>query len=67
MTREYCPDLYDAFCWHEDQKERELARYPVCSECDNPITEDVCYQINGELICIDCMRDNYLIETPIED
>lgn len=67
MARNYCPDMYDAFCWHEAEKERELAKRQVCSECDAPITSDWCYYINGEYICEDCMRDYYMVETPVED
>ena len=41
---------------------REMERLPRCSECDNPIQDDYCYQINGELICEECMKD-YRIST----
>lgn len=52
---------------HCEQQERELAKLPVCSECDEPITSDYCYYINGEYICEDCMRNYYMVETPVED
>ena len=64
---EYIPDMYDAWSRHEEQQERELAKRQRCSECDEPITDDYCYLINGEYICQDCMNDYYLVETPVED
>lgn len=44
---------------HEAEKERELQRLPVCCECDKPIQSDECYEINDELICPDCLKDNH--------
>ena len=52
---------------HCEMEERELAKRQRCSECDEPITDDYCYLINGEYICQDCMNDYYLVETPVED
>lgn len=37
-------------------EERALERLPRCSECDEPIQDDFCYEINGELICEDCLK-----------
>ena len=65
MSGEYVPDMLDAFNWHEAEQERQAAKLPRCSECDEPITEDYCYYINSEYICKDCM-DNYLVATPEE-
>ena len=36
-------------------QDRELEKYPKCSECDNHITEDF-YLINDEYICEDCIE-----------
>ena len=36
-----------------------LAKLPRCSECDEPIQDDYCYEINGELICEECLKDNH--------
>ena len=65
--REYVPDMYDAFCWHEAEQERQTAKLPLCSECGEPITEDYCFYINDEYICEDCMECYYRVPTPIED
>lgn len=44
---------------HEAEQERELNKRPVCYECDEPIQEDECYEINGELICPKCLKENH--------
>lgn len=31
-------------------------RLPVCSECDKPVASDFFYEINGEVICPECME-----------
>lgn len=44
---------------YEAEKEERLKRLPVCCECDEHIQSDECYEINGELLCPDCLRDNH--------
>ena len=48
----------DFDAWEADQ-ERELERLPVCSECGERILDDFLYEIYGELICEECLRENY--------
>ena len=50
-ARDY--DRYDA------DREKQLEKLPRCSECDEPIQDDSCYEINDELICEDCMDGNH--------
>ncbi len=38
---------------------RWLDSLPRCSECDNPIQDEECYEFNGELICKKCLNDNH--------
>lgn len=52
-------DNLDLWNIHEAEQERKLARLPVCSYCDEPIQDDFCYEIDGELICEDCLNDNH--------
>lgn len=35
---------------------------PKCSYCLEPITDDECYEIEGERLCYNCMRINYAVE-----
>lgn len=37
-----------------EEKARE--KLPRCSECNKPIQDDYCYEINGELICEECIQ-----------
>ena len=41
--------------------EMESARklLPVCSECGEHIMDDFCYQLYDEIICEECLNDNY--------
>lgn len=43
------------------RKESELARWlktlPVCAWCGEPIQEEYAYEIDGELVCGDCIED----------
>lgn len=52
-------DNYSLWARHEREMEKRLARLPLCSECDNPIQDEHCFEINGELICPDCMKTNH--------
>lgn len=46
-------DLYEA------EREKAVNKLPICVECDEPITTDECYEINDELICPECLKNNY--------
>ena len=48
---------------HEAKRERWLRRRPVCCECREHIQSDELYDINGKLICPECLRENHLKET----
>lgn len=47
------------FDLHEAGQERELNKRPVCYECEHPIQDEVCFEINGELICLECLNENH--------
>ena len=53
----YVPDNYDAWKEHDRRQSRALRRRPLCERCGEPIQSEECYEINGELICLDCMKD----------
>lgn len=44
--------------WDREQQ-NWLNKRPVCCECDEPIQEEMCFEINGEYICETCMNDNH--------
>ena len=51
------PDNYSLWEDRERQQEAWLAGRPVCADCDEPIQDDHCFEINGEYICPRCMED----------
>lgn len=55
----YSDDPLADFHKYDAQKEKQLDKLPRCSECDNPIQDDVYFLINDMPICSDCLNDNY--------
>lgn len=47
---------YDRYA---EEQDKQLQKLPRCSECDNPIQTEECYEINDELICPECLQDNH--------
>lgn len=52
--------IADFDAWDAAQN-KQLAKLPVCADCDDPIQDDFAYYINGEWICERCM-DAYKTE-----
>ena len=48
---------------HEREQEAWLRSRPVCAWCGEPIQEEMCYDIAGELVCENCI-DDCRTETP---
>lgn len=46
-------DNYDAEC------EEELERLPMCEACGERIQDDYLYDIDGYILCEECMNDIY--------
>ena len=44
--------------WDSDQQ-KQLDKLPKCTECDEPIQDEECYEINGALICPECLKNNH--------
>lgn len=51
------------FLRHDAEMEEAAELLPVCSECGEHIQSDYLYEINDELICESCMKDNYRKQT----
>lgn len=47
------------FARHDAAQSRWLKKRPICSECNEPIQDEHCYEVNGELICEECMMQNH--------
>lgn len=52
----YTDDPIADFNRHCDEQEEWLQSRPVCSECDEPIQDEHCYEINDELVCEECLK-----------
>lgn len=50
--------IFDFNC-HDAKQQAELDRLPKCCECDHPIQDEFCYEINGDLVCNECMDNNH--------
>lgn len=55
----FCPDNYSQWEDHERKAEAWLAKRPVCYECGEHIQDEDCWELNGELICTDCLEANH--------
>lgn len=44
--------------WDREQA-TAIALLPRCCECDEAIQDEHCYEINGELICEQCLNENH--------
>ena len=48
---------YDA-----EMAERE-AKLPQCDSCGEPVSDDIYFEIEGEILCEKCMHDRYARST----
>ncbi len=53
------PDNYDMWQQHEWKKEQLLSMLPLCEICDEHITDEYYYKINGRVICESCLNEYY--------
>ena len=56
-TRTDSPDI--DFLKHDAEQQKELEKCPKCSMCDEYIQDDFLYEINDEVICEECLNDNF--------
>ena len=62
-------DNYDMYVRHEAKQNAMLERLPVCCCCGKRIQDDVLYDINGDLYCEDCMKEEFMrsVDSYIDD
>lgn len=53
------PDNYDYYKKHAEEQDKLLQKCPVCTYCGQHIQDEYLYEINGELICEECVKDNF--------
>lgn len=44
---------------YTDEKDKQLQKLPKCSYCDEHIQDEHFYEINDEVICEECLKDNF--------
>ena len=52
----YTDDPVRDFESYDREQAKKMHELPVCADCDEPIQDSTCYEINGEYICHDCME-----------
>lgn len=52
-------DNYDLWEAHDREEQERLDRMPLCECCNQPIQDEYCYEINGEVLCEDCLVSLY--------
>lgn len=58
-------DPHKDFDRHDAEQQAALEKCPKCSMCDEYIQDDYLYEINDEVICEECLNDNF--RKPVED
>ena len=56
---EYVPDNIDLFNQYDAERQRDIDRLPVCEYCEQPIQDEYCYDIEGTIICEECLKENF--------
>lgn len=44
---------------YDAEQQKELEKLPVCSHCDEPIQDEHYYEINDEVVCEECLEQNF--------
>ena len=58
-------DNFSLWEQHQRKLDQEEARYPECSHCGHPITDDQLVDVEGELYHLHCFTEQYV--KPVED
>lgn len=61
----YLKDNADLFAEYDAEQEEERKRLPECDECEEEITDEYLYDIDGVLYCEECMKK--LFKKPVEN
>lgn len=55
----YIPDALEMWERHDAEQEAELMKLPICDYCNEPIQDDYLFDIEGDIICEDCMKYHF--------
>lgn len=51
----YIPDNLDLFERYDGRAQDEMDLLPVCDWCGEPIQDEQCYKLDGDVVCEHCM------------
>jgi formylmethanofuran dehydrogenase subunit E len=53
------PDNYDRWKQYDAEQQEQLDKLPKCEHCEEPIQSNYYFEIEGAIICEDCLNDNF--------
>ena len=56
-------DNYKVWECAERERERRLLQLPVCERCHQRIQDEDYYDVDGEILCEECMKKKYRRKT----
>ena len=56
-------DNYKAWEHAERERERRLLSFPICERCRERIQDEDYYDVDGEILCEECMKRKYRRKT----
>lgn len=59
MPRFYSDDPVRDFDRYDAMTAQKEAQLPKCEKCGEPINDDIYFEIDGEILCEECMHDRY--------
>ena len=57
--KDYIPDYNELHDRYDAERQREMDKLPKCDYCGKTIMDDYLYDFDGDLICEDCLNDNF--------
>lgn len=52
-------DNYDLWEAHDIEQEKWLERRPICCICGDHIQDETMFNVNGDIYCEECMRNEF--------
>ena len=52
-------DNYAVWAAHDEEMERNREKCPLCADCEEHIQDDYYFEVEGEILCEECMIARY--------
>lgn len=56
---DHIPDYNELHDRYEAERQRELDKLPKCEYCGEPITDDFLYDLDGDILCEECLKRHF--------